>query len=1041
MIPNSHAATRAPQPDQGPGQKRRSPNHAGANERARKRRLVGQGYVGTSVYRYTYGRVRKGTIVEYDLPVEHQGAKYMGPVERYTIDWGNGQASAVNWFQLEPFLNKPLKWQDDPGRRSVNAGQRMQPSEVDCALRAFNIAAGQHLTETEFGLQFVTHGVMPGDHGGFFVDWRVLMHYVTQRDGDTLLSDAGTESWSTLTIRMAKTPADMLPLRHAMAVGNIAHSGPGDTGHAAAIGRAEFGAAATEDQAEANRIRWNSLSWVLVAARSGYRQPWPLGLPWPLNLLRRGKGQGAPALTPLVVPPHRPKNPPKGPLLDSRVPAQRIQGLARKPCKKVYLPGAQIVRLFDPDHPDDHEHSTIVSRPHGGLCRIRLSTSSKAPIVHLRTAPGHPAGVGRNRIEDLGTEPVYGRAPWVILWGAPPTTPDWDLPWPRMPPNIHGQDGKLLPYRWRQPPIRPRTPPPGVLTALSNCESGALTEPAASAGGAGGAAGESTHQEQLARFASETRRGQAPLLQIPERSDQSDRVPLAGSAAFWAAERVASGLTSETLYEHGVRFTGSPSEWSTRGPRAWHRPGGAIAEGERPARLAPPGWCQPGGRRPVGNPPRDEPMPVDTPLGISHAESRKRRRPAAGGGAPDAYPALNDVTALVGPIRKEAQVVGQTLNGPLVEESGPEEWAQFYERFREAPEVGPQEAVLHKQMMATYEPKSEAGLTQVARWERHDRDRQYYPRIPSKVKPGVSLPFFCLDAVQRYTSWLLVEYRMATLDPVATALNNYYESHGYGRPWQGQRLKRWSEAYRLARERIARENGEKGAGLRENIQETGVKHLFDVAEYAGGNDLARLFNAITMIIFFFRANTMGAMEAEDDIYFDEHSGEIVFKVRALKGRHLAVPILKRLPPVNKLETATREWNGKPKHYRDRYFDLLRRVKSEGVKLNIYTNRLTAAGQINSYIADLFPPGLLGLRDGSFVSSHSLRKTGAVAAARTLCEFNNAIRPWGHWKSVTSAERYVADELYVVGVVADELFDFLPRLQGRAASFGQLNPVV
>ena len=30
-----------------------------------------------------------------------------------------------------------------------------------------------------------------------------------------------------------------------------------------------------------------------------------------------------------------------------------------------------------------------------------------------------------------------------------------------------------------------------------------------------------------------------------------------------------------------------------------------------------------------------------------------------------------------------------------------------------------------------------------------------------------------------------------------------------------------------------------------------------------------------MIIFFFRANTMGAMEEEDDIYIDDHSGEIV----------------------------------------------------------------------------------------------------------------------------------------------------------------------
>jgi hypothetical protein len=108
------------------------------------------------------------------------------------------------------------------------------------------------------------------------------------------------------------------------------------------------------------------------------------------------------------------------------------------------------------------------------------------------------------------------------------------------------------------------------------------------------------------------------------------------------------------------------------------------------------------------------------------------------------------------------------------------------------------------------------------------------------------------------------------------------------------------------------------------------KHLFGAAERAGCNDLARLFNALTMIIFFFRANTMGAMEEEDDIYLDHHSGEIVFKVRAMKGRHLAVPILKRLTPVEQLEKVSRERNGKPRHYRDRYFGLLRRVEAEGV---------------------------------------------------------------------------------------------------------------
>jgi hypothetical protein len=196
----------------------------------------------------------------------------------------------------------------------------------------------------------------------------------------------------------------------------------------------------------------HGFSWVLVAARPGYRQPWPLGLPWPLCLLQHGKGQGAPAPTPLVVPPRLPKNPPwrppqgepGGSLRESRAPAQRIRSLARKPCKEPYRPGIQVVRLTDPDHPDDIDRSTLVSRPNGGLCRLRLSTSSKHDIVHLTASPGHPAGVGRTRIEDLGTQPVLGRAPWVHAWGAPALTLDWGLEWPRMPPNIHDQNGELL---------------------------------------------------------------------------------------------------------------------------------------------------------------------------------------------------------------------------------------------------------------------------------------------------------------------------------------------------------------------------------------------------------------------------------------------------------------------------------------------------------------------------------------------------------------------------------------------------------------------
>ena len=181
------------------------------------------------------------------------------------------------------------------------------------------------------------------------------------------------------------------------------------------------GSTSTDAITWTNQIRWSGFIWVLVASRPEYREPWPLGLPWPLGQLRHGKGQGVPTHVPLVVPPRLPKDAPwlkplggpGGSFRTSRAPSHRVQGLGRHPCKEPFLPGTQIIRLPDPDHPDDTSRTTLLSRPQAGLNRMRLRTASKAPIVHLRTAPGHPAGVGRSRIEALETEPVGGRAPWA----------------------------------------------------------------------------------------------------------------------------------------------------------------------------------------------------------------------------------------------------------------------------------------------------------------------------------------------------------------------------------------------------------------------------------------------------------------------------------------------------------------------------------------------------------------------------------------------------------------------------------------------------
>ena len=85
----------------------------------------------------------------------------------------------------------------------------------------------------------------------------------------------------------------------------------------------------------------------------------------------------------------------------------------------------------------------------------------------------------------------------------------------------------------------------------------------------------------------------------------------------------------------------------------------------------------------------------------------------------------------------------------------------------------------------------------------------------------------------------------------------------------------------------------------------------------------------------------------------------------MKGRLLAVLVPKRLTAVSREEKDRREKVGLPKHYHHRYFDLFRRFKVEGVEMNIYTNRLTAVGQINDCLEDLSPTGLLALWEGSF----------------------------------------------------------------------------
>ena len=75
-----------------------------------------------------------------------------------------------------------------------------------------------------------------------------------------------------------------------------------------------------------------------------------------------------------------------------------------------------------------------------------------------------------------------------------------------------------------------------------------------------------------------------------------------------------------------------------------------------------------------------------------------------------------------------------------------------------------------------------------------------------------------------------------------------------------------------------------------------------------------------------------------------------------------------------------------------------------------------------------PTSALHIPPGRFVSSHSMRKTGASAANKVGVTLFEGLMPWGGWRSSQSAERYV-NQAYLAsadGIFAD-LFDWLrPR---------------
>jgi hypothetical protein len=81
------------------------------------------------------------------------------------------------------------------------------------------------------------------------------------------------------------------------------------------------------------------------------------------------------------------------------------------------------------------------------------------------------------------------------------------------------------------------------------------------------------------------------------------------------------------------------------------------------------------------------------------------------------------------------------------------------------------------------------------------------------------------------------------------------------------------------------------------------------------------------------------------------------------------------------------------------------------------DRVTKAMQ-----AILPPEDTPDVAQGTFISSHSWRKTGASALASFCSLFQ--VKRWGMWKTTSSCERYIDDTFQCTGTFMRELFDWM-----------------
>lgn len=275
----------------------------------------------------------------------------------------------------------------------------------------------------------------------------------------------------------------------------------------------------------------------------------------------------------------------------------------------------------------------------------------------------------------------------------------------------------------------------------------------------------------------------------------------------------------------------------------------------------------------------------------------------------------------------------------------------------------------------------------------------------------------------------------AKITPYFTAMNDHYVHHrpSLGRPWAGGLMTELRKGYETTIAIKAQQTGRRLGSLRVAVPQSAVKLLLTKSEsYVRaldgdgnpdtGTNLVWCAVFWLQLLFGFRADTIGGINDASDVRVNADNS-ISFTVRRVKRQSVGTtgvlrPFVRHIPAP------------RPGSLRFRVHSVIAAAKSvqmaDGSPLlgpNLIDQPSKAADKISKAMDTILPSSeLADVVGGTFISSHSWRKTGACTLSLFCSSFT--VKRWGMWKSLASVDSYVDDGYEDPADWLRSLFDWL-----------------